>query len=264
MHGIVGRIHHDRYPRVILGRRPDHRGPAHVDHLDDLGPALAGRDGLLEGIQVDDHQVEGLDPGRLQVPRVVLAGLIAPAPRRRSWGAGLDPSAQDLGKAGLLLDEGHFDPGCFQGRGRAARRYEQDAELGQRLAELHDAGLVVNGHERAAHRRDGGRNRNRLGHRSRNIAGRRAPSGPGKIKRLRQEHGHPAEPHVPREYRDVGRRIRWSRCVSVPSKPPETPTPFFKANEIVRSGATVGRYVPAATQISSVATAAASAAWRSV
>jgi len=60
--GVLGGLDDDRYGLVVLGRGADHAGPADVDVLDDLleGDALL-EDGLLEGIEVDDHHVDGLD-----------------------------------------------------------------------------------------------------------------------------------------------------------------------------------------------------------
>ena len=80
----------------------------------DFGAALAGRDGLLEGVEVDDDQVEGLDRSR---------------PRSRAWSS-RDSSASTppkifgwrvltrppriSGKPGLLLDERDRDARLFR------------------------------------------------------------------------------------------------------------------------------------------------------
>jgi hypothetical protein len=60
---------------MILGRCPQQRRPANVDILNRLGKrAVRAGDRLLEGIQIDDHQVDRLQA--VFVHRPHMAGVI--------------------------------------------------------------------------------------------------------------------------------------------------------------------------------------------
>jgi hypothetical protein len=62
-HAVVGlRLDDDRRERVVLRGRANHRRPADVDVLDDLGVGHAAPGGgALEGVEVDAHEIDGLD-----------------------------------------------------------------------------------------------------------------------------------------------------------------------------------------------------------
>ena len=58
--GVIGRVgdHGDRC--VVLGSASQHRGPPDIDILDGFikSDALLG-DGLLEGVEIDDYEIDG-------------------------------------------------------------------------------------------------------------------------------------------------------------------------------------------------------------
>ena len=65
---IVARVDDDSDVAMVLGGGPHHRGPADVDHLDQVlqaGPRA--RRHVAEGVEIDDHERERLDPGAGQV-----------------------------------------------------------------------------------------------------------------------------------------------------------------------------------------------------
>ena len=61
---------------MVLGRRPQQGHAADIDRLDGLRAAGTRGDGLHEGIEIDHHQVDQLQPAvgeLLQMPRLVAA-----------------------------------------------------------------------------------------------------------------------------------------------------------------------------------------------
>ncbi len=130
---------------VIFRGAADHGGAANVDILNAFVEAGTLRDGLLEGIEVDDEQIDRLDPMRIH--RGLMFGIVAdreqPAMHFRMQC--LYPAVHHLGKAGEF---GHvFDrkPGCGQRPPCAARRDEVDTARRQRLGEIDQPGLVGDG-----------------------------------------------------------------------------------------------------------------------
>ncbi len=60
--GIVGDAGDDGHVFKVLGGGADHGGAADVDVFDQMAEGDAGlRGGLLEGIEIDHHHVDGLD-----------------------------------------------------------------------------------------------------------------------------------------------------------------------------------------------------------
>jgi hypothetical protein len=86
-----------------------------VDVLDDLLLAcIAARNRLLEGVEVDAHEIDLLDPllaGGLQVGVLVAA---REQPRIQPWVQRLDATVHDLGKAGEVLYRAHLNAGVGQ------------------------------------------------------------------------------------------------------------------------------------------------------
>ena len=163
---VVGGLDHDRHPRVILRGGADQGRPSDVDHLDGLGPRGSAGDRLLERIQVHDDEVERLDRRGLHVTRVVIASVVAEDAREDLRVERLDPSAEDLRKSGLVLDERDVDSRLLEMRGGSSGRDDATPRYPARpRAKVGDPRLVVYGDERAANRRDRPRKRNRLGHR---------------------------------------------------------------------------------------------------
>ena len=145
-HGVVALgVHDDGAEGVVLGRGADHRRPADVDVLDHLG--LVGphaRRGALEGIEVDDHQVDVLDlvlAGRAHVVGVVARGEQSGVQLGMQR---LDAAVHDLREAGEVLDGAHRDAGALELLRGAARRDELDPELGEAGGEVDDPALVGN------------------------------------------------------------------------------------------------------------------------
>ena len=94
---VVGGIAHDGDARVVLRRGTHHRRPADVDVLDDvLVRRTARRRRLLEGVQVDDDQIDGLGPKAIEVAMITLAPRQDAAVHARMQG--LHPPVHHLGR----------------------------------------------------------------------------------------------------------------------------------------------------------------------
>ncbi len=139
---VVGRVDHDRDVGVVLGGAADHRGPADVDLLDDVVEAGAGGDGLGEGVEVPDEQVEGLDVELGELLAVRALADVGEEPGVDLRVEGLDAVVEDLWEAGEVFDLGHRDAGLADaGRGRAGGD-ELDACGVEVCGQFDDAGLV--------------------------------------------------------------------------------------------------------------------------
>ena len=148
---VVLRVNHHGHARGVLGGGAQHGGTADVDVLDGVRVRDVGLgNGLLELIEVDDHEVDHADAvlGRLgHVLGVVAAGEQAAV---HLGVQRLDAAVHHLGKARVLLDGHHLHAGLGQHARRAAGRDDLDAKLVlQRLHELDDTGLVRDRDERA-------------------------------------------------------------------------------------------------------------------
>ena len=100
---------------VVLGGRPDQRGPADVDVLDRLGPGCVGPgDGGLERIQVDDDQVDRQEP--LSLERGEVFRFVTPSEDSAvDLGVeGLDAAAENFGLAGVVGDFGDIETGSHE------------------------------------------------------------------------------------------------------------------------------------------------------
>ena len=119
-----------RDPREVLRCGPEQRRPADVDHLDHVGLGGAfARGGLGEGIEVDDDEVEGLDPVRLEVGEV--AGHV-PAGQDAAVHRGVQRDhavTEHLGEAGQALHPRHGQAVLLQVGGGAAARHQLAAQL---------------------------------------------------------------------------------------------------------------------------------------
>jgi hypothetical protein len=117
--------------------------------IDHLVAGRAARDGLGEGVEVDDDEVDRADAmlghGRDMV-RIVADGEQA----AMHFGVErLDAAVHHLGKAGQVRNVAHLEARLAQRFGGAAGRDQFDAVPGQRLAEFGEPGLVGDGEERA-------------------------------------------------------------------------------------------------------------------
>ncbi len=150
-HGVVVlRTADRRHVRVALRRRAQQRRAADVDHLDDVAVRRVRRlGGTLEGIEVHADEVERSDPvlrERCQVVGHVAPGEDAAVDLRVER---LHAPSEQLREAGHVLDAGHGQSRPLEGFRRAAARDELEPDLGQAAGERLEAGLVVDGDQRA-------------------------------------------------------------------------------------------------------------------
>ena len=111
--------------------------------------ARAGRDGVGEGVEVDDDEVERRDAELVELPHVVGQPAVGEDAGVHLRVQRLDPAVEALGEAGEGVDRGDVDAGLAQpGRGRAGAD-DLDPGGGERPAELLEPGLVVDAHEGA-------------------------------------------------------------------------------------------------------------------
>ena len=150
-HGVVlVRAADRRHARVVLRRRPQHRRAADVDHLDGVLLAHAPPPGdLRERIEVHAHELERPDAELVERERVLCA--VGPREDRRVHlrVQRLHAPAEQLAGAGQLLDERHAELVLLDEGRRASARDELHAELREAARERVEAGLVVDGEERA-------------------------------------------------------------------------------------------------------------------
>ena len=130
---IVARI---RDHGVVLGGRADHRRAADIDILDTVFVTGARGDGGLEGVEVDDDQVDRPDPvfGHCGL----ILGMVASGEdAAMDLGVqGLDPPVHDLGEAGMVGDLDDRNAGFREGLCGPARGQDFDAMAGEGLAEF--------------------------------------------------------------------------------------------------------------------------------
>ncbi len=147
--GIVGGVDHDGDALVVLRRRPDHGWAADIDILDAGFEVRARRDGLLEGIEIDDEEVDrrncvlGERPLMRFVPAHGEQAAVNPRMQR------LDASVHHLGALRDLGDVGHRDPGIAQGLRRSPGRDDLDAMRAQGMREIGETRLVADRQQRA-------------------------------------------------------------------------------------------------------------------
>ena len=148
---VVGRVGDDSDARGVLGGRAQHGGATNVDVLDGVREGDLGvGDGLLELVQVDDHQVDHLNAVLSGLLHVLL-GIAAGQQRAVNLGVQrLDAAVHHLGIARELLDGGYGNARVLDGTSRAARRDDLDAKVvNQRPCEIDDARLIGNRDQRA-------------------------------------------------------------------------------------------------------------------
>ncbi len=140
---VVGRRGDDEHVLEVLRGGTDHRRPADVDVLDqglERRGGLRGR--LAEGVEIDDHEVDGRDAVAregLEVAGVIAAREDAAVHERMQR---LDAAVHHLGRAGDLRHLEHGKPGPGEGLCRAAGGHDLDAARDQAARELDEAALV--------------------------------------------------------------------------------------------------------------------------
>ena len=149
---VVVRIDDDRNAVVILARGADHRRSADIDVLDGVvDRRVVARNGLLEGIEVDDEEIDRLD-------RVFLhRRLVRAAPAQEAAVdfrmQRLDPAVHDLRKAGLLRDFDRVDAGVTDRFRGPAGRHDLDTEFPESPDERLQSALVRDADERTSYRK---------------------------------------------------------------------------------------------------------------
>jgi hypothetical protein len=142
---VASRRGDDRDVRVVLGRRPDHRGAADVDLLDELVPRDPGPvGGRGERVEIHDDELERGDPGRDQRLPVGRPPAVGEDPAVDPRVERLDPPVEHLGKARDGRDVGDWQAGVAKGPRGAARRNELEAEIDEAPPERVEPRLVRN------------------------------------------------------------------------------------------------------------------------
>ena len=130
--GIIGDAGDDGDVFKVLGGGADHGGAADVDVLDEVAEGDAGLGGgLLEGVEVDHHHVDGLDAVRGDGGFVLVVAADVEQAAVDLGMEGLDAAVEHLGKAGEVADVLDGEAGFAQGAGGAAGGDQFDAEAGQ-------------------------------------------------------------------------------------------------------------------------------------
>ena len=103
--GIIGDAGDDGDVFEVLGGGADHGGAADVDVLDEMAEGDAGLGGgLLEGVEVDDDHVDGLDAVRGDGGLVFAIAADVEQAAVDLGVEGLDAAVEHLGKAGEVAD----------------------------------------------------------------------------------------------------------------------------------------------------------------
>ncbi len=148
---VIGRDN-DGHVLKIFGGGTNHRRAADVYLLDGLfeRDALAARDCLLKGVEVDDDEINQLDAVLFGGAHVL--GVVAHGEERavNARVERLDATVHHFGKAGHVRHVTHFDSGLAQSPRRPARAQNLNIEAAQMLCEFDEARLVGDAQERAA------------------------------------------------------------------------------------------------------------------
>ena len=136
---------------VVLGGGAHHGGAADVDLLDAGVEGGAGGDGIGEGVEIDDDQVDGSHAQGLELVEMVGLTAISEDTGMDCRMEGLDSALKALGETGDLLHRGDDQACGSDGGGRGAGGDDLDAGIGQGLSQGDEAGLVIDGDEGATH-----------------------------------------------------------------------------------------------------------------
>jgi hypothetical protein len=146
---VVRGIDHHGHGGMVLGGGAQQGRAADVDVLDGGCQVAAGfGHGLLEGVEVDDYQVDGLDA---VIPHDLVVKAAATQDATMNQGVkGLDPARHHLREAGVVGDLGDRYLLFRQQAGGAAGGQDLDPPGRQGAGEIDQAGLVGNADESAA------------------------------------------------------------------------------------------------------------------
>lgn len=127
---------------MVLRGGANHRGPPDIDILDHFIAFRTFGHGLLEGIEIDDDEIDrtnGVIGHRLRMFRIVTNGQQPTMDHRVQR---LDPAIHHFGKTGEIRHVFHGKPGIPQRLGRAAGGYQFHAQPRQALPQFNQAALV--------------------------------------------------------------------------------------------------------------------------
>ena len=147
---VVGGVHNDCDGVVVLRCGANHGGAANVDLLDDGVLIGTGCNGLNEGVQVHNHQVERLNVQLFKGVDVLLLAAVSQNTGVDARVQGLHAAFEALGEAGNFGDLGDGYACCRDGCCGRTGGDQRDASLVQAAGELLQTGLVVDGNEGAA------------------------------------------------------------------------------------------------------------------
>ncbi len=150
--GVLRGLHDRQHVGVVLGGGADQGRAADIDLLDRFGFGYARAfDGLLERIEIHDHELDGDDPVMMtlllvhRVPAAVENAAVHGGVER------LDPAAEELRVAGDLADVADRDARVPERGGGATGGDDLDAVARQPVRELDQADLVRDRKKRAAY-----------------------------------------------------------------------------------------------------------------
>src|SRR5699024_1053326 len=130
----------------------DHRGSADVDLLHAVVEARTAGDGVGERIEVDDDEVEGLDPELVELaPMVRLAGVGEDA-RVHPRVEGLDPPFETFGEPGQVFDLRHLGTRLGDLGSRRTGRHDLDSGGVESASQVLQPGLVIDADQRSLDR----------------------------------------------------------------------------------------------------------------
>jgi hypothetical protein len=157
---IVQRIGHHRDKPMVLRRRADHRRAADVDVLDAGRMVSALRHRLLEGVEVDDQQVDRFDPVRGHRHQMLVIVTQRQQAAMHLRVQRLDPAVHHFGKARHVRHVPYRQPRRAQHAAGATGGNQLYAISRQRAGQVQKAGLVGNRNQRAADGDEVGHRRN--------------------------------------------------------------------------------------------------------
>jgi hypothetical protein len=150
--GVVGGIDHDPDMRVVLRRRPHHRGSADVDHLHDLFEARSlGARRLLERVQVHDDEIDRIDSGALEILEVPWVRPDGEDPRVDRRMERFHPPVQHFREPGVFRHPAHPNPARLEQPCGPSGREDLDPRPLEGTAEGDDALLLERAHQGTAH-----------------------------------------------------------------------------------------------------------------
>ena len=142
---VLIRIDDDANARVVLCRSSDHGGSANIDLLDTLGARGPRGHRLLEGIQIDDHQIDRVNPKLLHLIRVLVA--LGKDSAVDLGVKGFDAAIKALGETGDVFNGSHRDSGGRDSSCCGAGGDDVQSGGSKACCELFQALLVINGNE---------------------------------------------------------------------------------------------------------------------